>query len=143
MILEPNLTGVPVPQPTPLSKPYWDGCAIGELRYQRCTDCGAASFGPAHACHRCRGRSLEWTAGTGRGAVYSWTIVGRPPLAAFVAPYAPCIVRLDEGYDMVSALVGIDPAELERIGDGLRVQVEFHPVADSITLPFFAPADRR
>ena len=72
----------------------------------------------------------------GLGAVYSWTIVWRPQTPAFEVPYAPAIVRLEEGYDVLTALVGIDHAD---ITDGLRVAVEFHAISAEITLPFFRP----
>ncbi|MEK7839139.1 MAG: zinc ribbon domain-containing protein, partial [candidate division NC10 bacterium] len=42
--------GKPVPQPTPESQPYWDGCLRGELLYQRCVSCGRAQFYPRSAC---------------------------------------------------------------------------------------------
>jgi len=37
----------PAPVPTPETQPYWDGCAAGELRLQRCADCSAAFLLPA------------------------------------------------------------------------------------------------
>jgi hypothetical protein len=64
-------------------------------------------------------------------------VVWRPQTPAFEVPYAPCIVRLDDGYDLLSALVGIDH---EQIVENLRVMVEFHPISPEITLPFFRPA---
>ena len=30
----------PVPEPTPDTQPFWDGCARGELVLQRCRGCG-------------------------------------------------------------------------------------------------------
>src|SRR5439155_444028 len=43
--LEPQPAGaIPVPRPSRLSQPYWEGCAAGELRFQRCRDCGAVVF---------------------------------------------------------------------------------------------------
>ena len=32
--------GVPLPRPTALSRPFWEGCREGELRVQRCLACG-------------------------------------------------------------------------------------------------------
>jgi hypothetical protein len=52
-------------------------------------------------------------------------------------PYAPAIVRLDEGFWMMSAVIGCEP---EALREGLPVMVEFHPASDEITLPYFAPA---
>lgn len=139
MILGPNVRGVPVPVPGPLSAPYWEGTRIGELRYQRCDDCGAANFGPGLRCATCRSDRIRWTTSAGLGRVYSWTVVWRPQTPAFTVPYAPAIVRLDEGYDMVSALVGCTPDD---IVEGLAVAVEFHALTDDIRLPFFGPARR-
>ncbi len=43
-------TSKPVPEPTPETQPFWDGCAAGELRLQRCTICGQAYFYPRPVC---------------------------------------------------------------------------------------------
>lgn len=136
-VLEPRVTGVPVARPSPESAPYWEGTRLGELRFQRCRGCGAPNFGPGLACRACRARDLVWERSGGLGSVYSWTVVWRPQTPAFEVPYAPAIVRMDEGYDLMSALVGLDHTEIR---DGLRVRVEFHPVSAEITLPFFRPA---
>jgi uncharacterized protein len=134
--LEPRLNGIPVPRIAPESESYWEGTRLGELRYQRCTACASPNFGPGLVCRSCRSRDLEWVVGAGRGAVYSWTVVWRPQTPAFDVPYAPAIIRLDEGYDILSALVGLDDTD---IVEGLRVTVEFHPISADITLPFFRP----
>ncbi len=136
-VLEPCVHGIPLPRPSPEAAPYWEGTRLGELRFQSCTACGAPNFGPGLRCHRCQSDALEWRASAGTGAVYSWTVVWRPQTPAFAVPYAPAIVRLDEGYDMVSALVGTDPDDITA---GMRVRVEFHRVDDTITLPFFGPS---
>ena len=137
MILEPQLAGVPVPRPSGESQPYWEGAARGELLFQRCVACGAANFGPGVSCRSCQSGGLMWERSAGLGAVYSWTVVWRPQTPAFAVPYAPAIVRLDEGYDMVSALIGLDPSEIR---PGLRVTVHFRRLTDEIHVPFFGPA---
>ncbi|MEM7141131.1 MAG: OB-fold domain-containing protein [Actinomycetota bacterium] len=135
-MLRPNVNGIPVPRPTGESAPYWEGCRDGELRFRRCTSCGQAVFEPRPICPSCHGTDLAWEVSSGEGAVYSWSIVWRPQTPAFEVPYAPAIVRLDDGFDMVTAIVGCEP---DAIHDGQRVRVEFHAVDDDITLPFFAP----
>ncbi len=135
-MLHPHPVGVPAPNPSPESIPYWEGCRLGELRYQRCDACGRPNFGPGLACRWCHSRELSWVAGSGLGAVYSWTIVWRPQTPAFPVPYAPAIVRLDDGYDILSALIGLDHTEITA---GLPVAVEFHPLSEAITLPYFRP----
>jgi len=137
MTLVPNTAGIPVPRPTLESEHYWTGCRDGELRFRRCTGCGLAVFEPRPLCPRCHGTDLPWEVSAGEGAVYSWSIVWRPQTPAFESPYAPAIVSLDEGFDMLSAVVGCEPDEIRC---GQRVRVEFHAVDDVITLPFFGPA---
>jgi uncharacterized protein len=135
-LLRPNLTDVPVPRPSPESLPYWEGTSAGELRFQRCRDCSAPNFGPGLVCRACRSRELAWEVSAGLGSVYSWTVVWRPQTPAFDVPYVPAIIRMDEGYDLLSALVGL---QVDDIAEGLRVRVEFHRLTDDITLPFFGP----
>jgi len=118
--------------PTPLSAPFWDACARGELLFQRCTECAAAIFPPSEHCRDCLAGPPTWVRSAGLGTLYSWTIVHRPVTPAFSAPYAPAIVTLAEGYQMITNLVGTT-------GDQLRVdlpvQVVFHA-----NLPYFEPA---
>ncbi len=134
--LEPRTEGIPIPNPSAVSLPYWEGTRAGELRYQLCGGCGAANFGPGLTCRTCRSQDLAWQVSAGAGTVYSWTVVWRPQTPAFDVPYAPAIVTLDEGYQMISALVGCEPGDIH---EGMRVAVEFHALDDTITLPFFRP----
>ena len=48
----------------------------------------------------------------GLGEIYSWTVVHRPVTAEFEPPYAPAIVKLDEGYQMLTNIVGVASEEL-------------------------------
>ena len=137
MRLEPQAEGIPLPRPTALSAPHWEGARRGELLAQRCRDCGAWVFPPRPACTRCLGGGLEWRRSGGRGAVYSYTVVHRPQQPSFAAPYVCAIVELDEGWHMLTALVGLEPAEA-RVG--LRVEVAFRPAGEDIALPYFRPA---
>jgi len=134
--LVPQQPGIPAPYPTRLSQRYWDGCREGEIRFQRCDNCGAVPPRPTTICPRCLSRSLTWETSAGFGSLYSWTVVWRPQHPAFRVPYAPAIIELDEGLVLMSAMVGCDPEDLFA---GMRVQAEFHPASDTITLPYFHP----
>jgi uncharacterized protein len=125
----------PVPHAgSPISVPFWQGCQSGELRYQRCQDCGLANFPPTEHCRECLSEQVYWTRGDGRGEIYSWTVVYRPVTAEFTPPYAPAIVTLDEGYQMLTNIVGVAPGDL---AVGMRVQVEFHAAGPDVRLPYF------
>jgi len=134
--LQPQAVGIPVPNPSAASRPYWEAAKRGELVYQRCDECGTIAARPATICGECLSRSLSWARSAGSGALYSWTVVWRPPHPSFTVPYAPAVVELDEGWRMMSAVVGCSPDDL---GPGLRLAVEFHPASDEISLAYFRP----
>jgi uncharacterized OB-fold protein len=135
-LLQPQTGPIPVPVPTLTSQPYWEGCARGELLFQRCADCHTAVHTPAVICGRCWSRELSWERSAGTGTVYSWTTVWRPPTPAFEVPYAPVIVDVDEGWQMLSCLLGCGLVE---VVVGLRVEVEFHAAGNGVTFPYFRP----
>jgi uncharacterized OB-fold protein len=136
-LLRPQRADIPVPTPSPMLAPYWEGCRRGELRHVRCPACGATSARSYRICEACGGRELRWEAGGGRGRLYSWTVVWRPQHPAFSVPYAPAIVTMDEGHDVISAVVGCGPDDLTA---GMALTVEFHPASADIVLPYFGPA---
>lgn len=125
----------PVPHgSSPVSAPFWQGCGAGELRYQRCANCDFANFPPTEYCRQCLSGEQRWLRSDGTGEVYSWTVVHRPVTAEFEPRYAPAIVELDEGYQMLTNIVGVAPHELSI---GMRVRVQFHAVGADVTLPYF------
>ena len=66
--------------------------------------------------------------------MYSYTIVWRPVTPDFVTPYAPAVIVLDEGYPMMTNLIGLDTGEVKV---DMRVSVEFAalPGPDAALLP--------
>ncbi|MCU1449865.1 MAG: hypothetical protein JWP02_2035 [Acidimicrobiales bacterium] len=134
--LQPQAPGIPVPTPSPMSAPYWDACGRGELVFQRCDDCGTIALRPTTLCGTCLGASLSWVPSSGLGRLYSWTVVWRPQHPSFNVPYAPAIVALDEGWFMMSAVIGCEPDDLRA---DMRLAVEFHQASDEIALPYFRP----
>jgi uncharacterized OB-fold protein len=74
----------------------------------------------------------------GVGEIYSWTVVHRPVTAEFVPPYAPAIVELRDGYQMLTNIIGVVADELKV---GLGVRVEFCSVNPDLTLPYFTQPD--
>jgi uncharacterized OB-fold protein len=124
----------PLPEPGPDTREFWDGCRRHELRIQRCARCARARFAPRPACHWCGSLRFAWFTATGRGRVFSWTVVHRPTLPAFEAlvPYAAGLVQLDEGPFMVGQLRGCDPGEIRA---GMPVRIEFDDVTADCSLP--------
>jgi uncharacterized OB-fold protein len=134
--LLPQTGDIPEPRPTITSAPFWEGCARGELWFQRCRHCAAAVHTPAIICGRCWSKELFWEQSSGEGTVYSWTVVWRPQTPAFTVPYAPIIVDMTEGWQILSSLVDCEDDEVEV---GMAVRVVFHPLPGGLQLPYFAP----
>jgi uncharacterized OB-fold protein len=130
--------GIPLPIPSVVSKPFWDACADGYLAYQRCTNCKEPTFEPNAICRFCGQEKLKWERSNGRGSVYSWSVVWRPQSKEFQTPYAVAIVELDEGFFMLSNIVGCESSQLSV---GMPVEVTFNSVGDGIWLPYFRPRD--
>jgi len=128
-----------VPVPTPETQPYWDGAAVGELRIQRCLDCGVAYFYPRPLCPSCGSDQVEWFTASGRATLYSYVINHRPaPGFEADAPYAIAVVQLEEGPRMMTNLVGVDPTP-EALELDMALQVAFEQRGD-VSLPVFGPA---
>ena len=138
-LLQAQARGIPTPTPSVHSQPYWDGCREERLLFQRCTSCGVSALRPSTVCASCRGTSMAWEQSAGFGSLYSWTVVWRPPDPSFSVPYAPAIIRLDEEFWLMSAIIGCQADDLY---DGMRLGVTFRPVSDTVTLPYFSPLDR-
>ncbi len=126
----------PLPAPSPWSKPFWDGCRNGKLLIQRCGECGRHIFYPKLFCPFCLSRDVQWVESTGRGKIYSYTVVCAYQPTPFSAdvPYVVAIIDLDEGVRMMSNVIGCAP---EEVRCDLPVQVVFEKVTDDFTLPKF------
>jgi hypothetical protein len=127
-----------VPEPTPETQPYWDGAAAGELRIQRCTECGSPFFYPRTSCPFCGSASIEWFTTTGRATLYSYTITHRPaPGFEDDLPYAIAVVQLAEGPRLMANIVGV-PNTPDNLVLDMDLEVTFEQRGD-LALPQFTP----
>jgi len=126
----------PVPVPSELSEPFWDAARRGDLVVPYCPSCELRFFVPEPACPGCLASDWHYVASTGRGTVYSLTVVHRAPGPGFEAPFALAVIDLDDGATLLSHVDAGDP---EAVAIGMRVRVDFRPLTDEITLPCFVP----
>ena len=138
LLAPPPPGGFPMPRPSERSDPFWSGAREDRLVLPLCSACGARALRAFAVCPQCTATALAWEQSAGRGTLYSWTVIWRPPHPGFVVPYAPAVVALEEGWWFLSAVVGCAPDELR---EGLVLQVEFHPASDDLSLPYFRPVD--
>lgn len=124
----------PLPQPGPDNLEFWEGCRRHELRIQRCAKCAAHRFAPKPSCPHCGSLEFAWVTCSGRGRVYTWTVIHPPTLPAFKAltPYAAGLIELDEKVFMTGQIRGVAP---DTVTVGLKVRVEFDDVAEDVSLP--------
>ncbi len=137
---QPTASGFVLPDlEDPEARAFWEGTAKGELRVERCGECGRRRMPPRPMCPACQSLEREWEAMSGRGTIWSF-IVPHPPLLpayAELAPYNAIIVSLDEDPSLrfVGNLVAspdgpineIDPNTIQ-IGEPVRVV--FHQLED-------------
>ncbi len=115
----------PAPIATASTRTFYDGCAEGVLRVQRCGDCRHTQFYPRLLCSACGSRSLAWIDAAGTGRIKSFTIIRRAVSAAFEGdvPYVVALVTLDEGPTLMANVIGCSPEEVS-IGRPVRVTFE-------------------
>lgn len=124
-----------LPEPSELTATWWAACNQGRLLVQECGACARRWFTPELICIHCGSARWEWAESSGRGTVYSLTVVHRGAGPGFVTPYVIAIVDLDDGWSILSNLVAAPP---DRWQSGDRVQVRFDSVGTRL-VPAFEP----
>ncbi len=128
----------PVPVVASWSQPFWDAAKEKRLIIQQCTACGEHVFYPRMVCPHCAADSLVWVEASGKGTVYSYTVVEANAPSTFLAdmPFVIAVIRLEEGVQMLSNVIGCDPHSVEC---DMPVKVTFEKLNDEFTLPKFKP----
>lgn len=132
----------PLPAITTEAQPFWDAAAQNKLVMQHCKDCGAWVWTPRPLCNECGSEHVEWTPMSGKGEIYSFTVirqvVGRAASKAFEPdiPYVVAWVDLDEGPRMITNIVG---CAADQVTLGMKVSVVFEQASKDVWLPKFKP----
>jgi uncharacterized protein len=116
----------------PETRPFWDGCAAGKLLVPRCTTCGKTHWYPRGLCPYCFSDRLEWITASGRGKIYSFSVMERTEV-----PYAMAYVTLAEGTTMMTNIVDCD---FSTLAIGQDVTLRFVPSDGGPPIPMFTPA---
>jgi uncharacterized protein len=99
---------------------FWAGVRERRLLIQQCSACRRLRHPPGPACAHCH--SLDWgvAEASGRGELYSYTVLHHPKAPGFDDPAVAIVVQLDEGVRLVSNLADAEPGAL-LIGEPLEV----------------------
>jgi uncharacterized protein len=129
----------PVPVPDETTAFYWEAARNGRLEIQRCAQCRSWRYPPTIACPNCQSEELVPTPVSGRGSVYSFTVVRQAfdPAYAAELPYVVALVELEEDAG-VRILTNIVHAEPSTITVGMPVEVTFEDRI-GVALPMFQP----
>lgn len=127
----------PIPSPTDATQAFWSGCSSGVLRLRSCSRCGRFR-GPARMVCDCGEVEFTWKDASGKGQVFSFTVMHRAPDPAFRPdlPYVVAVVALDEGPHLLANLVGCAP---DAVSIGMPVKAQFETVGESIGVVRFTP----
>jgi uncharacterized OB-fold protein len=87
-------------------------------------------------CPWCHSLQFEITDLSGRGSVYSYSLLHHPQNPAFEYPVMAALIELEEGVRILSNLVDVEPEEV-RIG--MTVAVDFLPTLRDGVVPVFRP----
>ena len=99
--------------------------ALGEgvLAIQDCDQCGYLRWPPTRACPECWSTEWHWQPVSGTGEIWSVAVYQRSYGTHRQVPYNVVLVRLDEGVDMLSTVVGADDLS---ISPGQRVRADLN-----------------
>ena len=100
---------------------FRDRLQSGHFEIQQCARCSEHIFYPRVLCPHCGSEELRWVAPSGRGTVYSTTVVRRKPDEG--GDYNIALINLAEGPRMMSRVEEVPPVEV-RIGMAVRARVQ-------------------
>ena len=130
----------PLPEPSALTQPFWDGVREHRLVILRC-DQGHYIHWPREVCPSCLSTTVhpEQVSGRARLATYTFPALPWDPYYASKVPYVLAVVELEEqaGLQMVTNVVDCEEADLSV---GMKLEVTFREVAPDVVLPLFQPA---
>jgi len=136
-----TMTGYQKPLPTKSrdGAQFWEATRRHELVTQHCPDCNKHQFPPRRLCVHCGGRRVGWKKVSGKGEIYSFTVVHRAPEQSFLGdvPYVVAVIDLAEGGRMMTNIVDY-PVDQVRVG--MAVTAVFDKVTDEVTLVKFRVA---
>jgi len=128
------------------TREFWAGAARGELRITRCHACHRYVWYPEPPCRHCGASRLTWTSVSGRGTLFSWSVLHYAWIPQFKEqlPFVTGLVAIEED-SAVRVVSYIVDCRADQLRCELPMRAVFRPlrypgVAAQVVAPFFAPA---
>src|SRR5262245_26866965 len=127
------------------TREFFAGAARGQLMITRCGACGRYIWYRQPPCRFCGGTQLTWTAVSGRGVLFSWSVLHHAWIPQFreQLPFVTGLVQLaeDPAVRVVSYIVDCAPDALRC---DLPVRAVFRPlrypgIEREVMTPMFTP----
>ena len=125
----------PFPFPDRDTTPFWEAQNKHVLQFQRCSKCQTVRYVVGPLCPQCHSFEFDWIESSGRGIVYSFTVVRHQTHPAFTPPYTVLLVEMEEGPRVIAQLRAPEGVEVS-IGTAVHVEWEDH---EHQSLPVFVP----
>lgn len=121
----------------PADIPFWEGCEAGRFLLHRCRRC-ERYYWPASRCVEHGDEAMEWTQASGRGRVYTYTVMHRAytPDTRDKVPFVIAVVRLDEGPFYHSNILDCPH---DAVAIDMPLEVVMVPHNSGLTIPQFRP----
>jgi len=123
---------IPPPIVTSETEAFWNAAREGRFVVPACTACGKAHWYPRAVCPFCGGGKIEWRGASGRGSIYTFSVMRRAK-----EPYAIAYVTLAEGPTMMTNIVDCD---FDKLSIGQPVSLVFKDTEGGPPVPMFRPA---
>jgi uncharacterized OB-fold protein len=124
---------------SPDTEQFWLAAKEERLEVPQCGSCGTFRMPPTPFCPNCQSTDVQWIPQSGEATVFSFCVAhGFPGLPDITL--VPVILDLPDASParLVTNLVDVDPDD---VFIGMKVQVQFSPIADGWLLPVVRPAD--
>ena len=122
---------IPSPVVTVETQAFWNAAREGRFVVPTCAGCGKAHWYPRAICPFCDSAKVEWRAASGKGAIYTFSVMRRAK-----EPYVIAYVTLAEGPTMMTNIVDCN---VDALHIGQPVMVTFVPTEGGPPVPMFKP----
>lgn len=118
---------------------FWEYIAEGQFRMQQCSSCQRFRYPASFICSHCSSVEFKWEPISGKGEVFTYTIMHKVYHPAFKdkVPYNISVIKLDENVHFLSNV----ECNSKEISIGMRVKAVLRDIDEKHKLPQFVPAE--